>query len=102
MQPPDTSLMRATSGVWPSRSSSTRAVSFRRVPAGAGAERAPLAWVVLYPLGLTLLSLVAARAIWHLYEKHFLRLEAFFPCQSTRSAPWAVSRRREPAGVTDS
>ena len=45
-------------------------------------QRAPLAWVIVYPAGMILLSLLAATAVWYGYEKHFLALKHRFPYAS--------------------
>jgi peptidoglycan/LPS O-acetylase OafA/YrhL len=41
--------------------------------------RSVLPWQMLYLLTAISLSLLCAFLSWHLYEKHFLRLKAFFP-----------------------
>jgi peptidoglycan/LPS O-acetylase OafA/YrhL len=38
-----------------------------------------LPWQILYIVLASLVSLAVAYLSWHLYEKHFLRLKAFFP-----------------------
>jgi peptidoglycan/LPS O-acetylase OafA/YrhL len=45
-----------------------------------------LPWQILYVVVATVVSLLIAYLSWHLYEKHFLRLKAFFPVRK-RIAP---------------
>jgi len=48
-------------------------------------QRAPLAWVIVYPAAMILLSLLAAMAVWFGYERHFLAFKHRFPYASEGS-----------------
>jgi peptidoglycan/LPS O-acetylase OafA/YrhL len=42
-------------------------------------QRAPLMWVIAYPLAMILLSILAGMAVWFGYERHFLAFKHRFP-----------------------